>query len=277
MYAGSQRGGVVQKLRDIVGTKYLTNDYAERIDYIFSRVVGNGEIPADIYMKSALEYMKSGDLQVDIADCRFTRKVFEVLERYMGKITFQDTEDPNRDEYFRIAPQLRNRHSCELPVKPPDAKMFATWAQTLKSDEIYNGHPYDAHPEFIVMLELMRPEVDVVISYKALMNYTKRVFRSALLHCTNSFLYVPGLYDSYWETELNPDGTVTVLNSGNIPLEDFVNEYPCMPAWIGQKVFLPGEASTRVNDGVKQVAVDVDRFLRERPITIDSYFKGARK
>ena len=50
-----------------------------------------------------------------------------------------------------------------------------------------------------------------------------------------------------------------------------------MPAWIGQKVFLPGEASARVNDGVKQVAVDVDRFLRERPITIDSYFKGARK
>lgn len=260
------------RLRDVFNTIYLTDDYASRLSYVLDLAVKGEMAPEGLYFHGINEYLGCEDKTLDIADCRFTRDVADVLDKYAGKIYYVDTQDAERNRFVQGMSEPRITNTVKFGSKPVSLENFATWAGQLEEGVIYNGHEYDSHPEILVLLALMRPEITVVSSCRSLFKYTQRVFRTILLEYTDEFLYMPSYIDSYWDTRINEDGMVEVVNKEMLSVEDFVMKYPCMPACIGQIRFDPREASTQWKRAVKQVMTDVAKYLSEKPVLIAGLF-----
>lgn len=274
-------------LHEILGTKYLTADYADDLRFLLeqtqrgisTRARYEGNIFALPVKEAINAFIEAGQADIDIIDCRFVGAVWNVIRmwatKYPGIIHFYDSGDSERDVFIRTMcyeSVHRNVASAKLPIKPASIEDFAEWAQRLDPVEVYDATAYNKHPEFILLLQLFRPEIQVIGSYKDMFDYGKRVLSRVLLEECHEFLYIPGIVDEFWTTRLNNDGTVHIVNIGNIPKREFITKYGCIPADVGSKQFIAATSSDAWREGVAQILKDVAAYLAKRPITIDTYY-----
>lgn len=274
-------------LHRILGTKYLTADYADDLRFLLeqtqrgisTRARYEGNIFALPVKEAINAFIEAGQANIDIIDCRFVGAVWNVIRMWATKypdiIHFYDSGDSERDVFIRTMcyeSVHRNVASAKLPIKPASIEDFAEWAQRLDPAEVYDATAYNKHPEFILLLQLFRPEIQVIGSYKDMFDYGKRVLSRVLLEECHEFLYIPGIVDEFWTTRLNNDGTVHIVNIGNIPKREFITKYRCIPADVGSKQFIAATSSDAWREGVTQILKDVAAYLAKRPITIDTYY-----
>lgn len=274
-------------LHKILGTKYLTADYADDLRFLLeqtqrgvsTRARYEGNIFALPVKEAINAFIEAGQADIDIIDCRFVGAVWNVIRMWATKypdiIHFYDSGDSERDVFIRTMcyeSVHRNVASAKLPIKPASIEDFAEWAQRLDPAEGYDATAYNKHPEFILLLQLFRPEIQVIGSYKDMFDYGKRVLSRVLLEECHEFLYIPGIVDEFWTTRLNNDGTVHIVNIGNIPKREFITKYRCIPADVGSKQFIAATSSDAWREGVAQILKDVAAYLAKRPITIDTYY-----
>lgn len=274
-------------LHKILGTKYLTADYADDLRFLLeqtqrgvsTRARYEGNIFALPVKEAINAFIEAGQADIDIIDCRFVGAVWNVIRMWATKypdiIHFYDSGDSERDVFIRTMcyeSVHRNVASAKLPIKPASIEDLAEWAQRLDPAEVYDATAYNKHPEFILLLQLFRPEIQVIGSYKDMFDYGKRVLSRVLLEECHEFLYIPGIVDEFWTTRLNNDGTVHIVNIGNIPKREFITKYRCIPADVGSKQFIAATSSDAWREGVAQILKDVAAYLAKRPITIDTYY-----
>lgn len=274
-------------LHRILGTKYLTADYADDLRFLLeqtqrgisTRARYEGNIFALPVKEAINAFIEAGQADIDIIDCRFVGAVWNVIRMWATKypdiIHFYDSGDSERNVFIRTMcyeSVHRNVASAKLPIKPASIEDFAEWAQRLDPAEVYDATAYNKHPEFILLLQLFRPEIQVIGSYKDMFDYGKRVLSRVLLEECHEFLYIPGIVDEFWTTRLNNDGTVHIVNIGNIPKREFITKYRCIPADVGSKQFIAATSSDAWREGVAQILKDVAAYLAKRPITIDTYY-----
>lgn len=274
-------------LYEVLDTKYLTADYADDLVFMLDTIRNGiaththyeGNIHAVRIKESINQCISRGIAVIDLAGCNFVQKVWDVISRYSTSspdiISFVDTGDEERDKFIRTLVeenQNPNKATKPLPIKPPHINDFTMWAQQLDEDEIYDALDYEDHPEVILLLQLLRPEINIVSPYKKMFAYGKRIFSRVLFEDCTEFMYIPSVVDEYWETRLNKNGTVHVLNLGNLPLHEFVTKYECIPADIGRKQFIYSSSSDAWRESVKQLMLDVAAYLADKPITISTYY-----
>lgn len=274
-------------LHEILGTKYLTADYAEDLRFLLEqtqRGISTGtRYEGNIYtlqVKEAINaFIEAGRADIDIVDCRFVGAVWNVIRMWATKypdiIQFTDSGDNERDAFIRTMcyeSVHKNVATCKLPIKPASIEDFAEWAQRLDPNEVYDAMAYNKHPEFLLLLQLFRPEIQIIGSYKDMFDYGKRVLSRVLWEECHEFLYIPGIVDEFWMTRLSDNGTVHVVNIGDIPKREFITKYKCIPADVGSKQFIAATSSDAWREGVAQILKDVAAYLSKRPITIGTYY-----
>lgn len=271
-------------LSSIFNTKWLTDDYVEDINYMRECVLENKKVNPNMWQRSLYEaimyFREKGHMDLDFAGVQISTKVWERLDllvhSYKGKVTLLDSADEHRgkflaeymDSVLMEAPKYE-----ELPPKPASIKQLPAWVKSLRVDCIYNGIYYDSHPEFIAIIQLMRPEVKLRCMNKSLFKYLNEKFKMSIAKEETEFRYVMYKSDTFYETEADEDGNVYVLNVGTMSLDDFTSNYCCIPKWIGEQPYNKYRATPYQVDAVKEISEDVQVFLAERPLTIKTIFE----
>lgn len=272
----------MELLREVLNTIYLTKDYRVELEYLLSHVASGRKCTEDIYAQGVKDAVNravdAGRIEIDLADCRFVTEIMDLLFIYAGnypdKIILSDTADQERNRFLetrRYEQTHKNEPNQLLPPKPASMEEFVAWASQLNPSIIYDAHEYDKHPEFLIFLQLLRPEIKIIASYTSMFKYAKDVFSVVLLYESREFLYIPSNVDEFWDTRVDENDMVHVVNVGDITRKEFVAKYLCMPAEIGQKQFTSA-ASQDWKDCVRRVILDVTSYLADRPTTIATYF-----
>lgn len=273
----------MEVLCEVLNTKYLTKDYLSELEFLFSHVVSGQMCTEEIYAKNVKDAINravaSKELCLDLADCRFVASMRDILfvyaNRYSDIITLRDTADSERDRFLVTQRQEhlnKNVAQRKLPPKPINIERLVGWVEDLDPEVIYDAHDYDNYPEFILLIQLMRPSIRTISAYRKMFDYAKDVFSLVLLEESEDYLYIPSGVDEFWDAHVNENNDVYVINMGYLPRAEFIAKYPCMPAEIGSKQFVYDLASPAWRDGMRQVLVKVKNFLAERPTTIATYF-----
>lgn len=271
-------------LREVFDTVYFTNDYCPRIEYLLSCIRNSNTCDKNIWahkVKDAINTeIGNTPVVIDFAGARMTNKVVDMLRsmlmQYPGTISYIDSEDEHRDKFLRewtMESMLPKKNKIPLPPQPTNITDFIAWIQELDNSVIWDALCYVDTPEVATFVQLMRPELQFIMPYMKLFEYIKDVFKSVLLLECDEFLYIPGKIDEPISAYVNEQGMVHIVNIGDIPKQEFITKYPCIPAFIGKVAYTDSTGTPLMRDAVRHVINDVLRRLNERPTTIGSYFK----
>lgn len=270
------------KASEIFSTKYLTGDYIEDIRFLVACTLSGAEYKENMWdqaLKHAIEkFREDGAIKIDMADATATHNVWKELTnltvQYKDRFVLVDTVDERRNEFLetmqresrRVLPEMK-----ELPPKPRYVSELAEYVQNLDPVYIYDATYLDAHPEFIAVLQLLRPELQFRVNFKPLFNYLRERFNDVLVYEQTRYKYIPANTDSYWETEVEGDDTVHIVNIGNIGRLEFLQKYVCIPWEIGEVPYVMSKFSKRWESAVKVIMADVQAYLDEHPNIMYTY------
>lgn len=270
------------KASEIFSTKYLTGDYIEDIRFLVACTLSGAEYKENMWdqaLKHAIEkFREDGAIKIDMADATATHNVWKELTnltvQYKDRFVLVDTVDERRNEFLetmqresrRVLPEME-----ELPPKPRHVSELAEYVQNLDPVYIYDATYLDAHPEFIAVLQLLRPELQFRVNFKPLFNYLRERFNDVLVYEQTRYKYIPANTDSYWETEVEGDDTVHIVNIGNIGRLEFLQKYVCIPWEIGEVPYVMSKFSKRWESAVKVIMADVQAYLDEHPNIMYTY------
>lgn len=270
------------KASEIFSTKYLTGDYIEDIRFLVACTLSGAEYKENMWdqaLKHAIEkFREDGAIKIDMADATATHNVWKELTnltvQYKDRFVLVDTVDERRNEFLETM-QRESRHVLpemkELPPKPRYVSELAEYVQNLDPVYIYDATYLDAHPEFIAVLQLLRPELQFRVNFKPLFNYLRERFNDVLVYEQTRYKYIPANTDSYWETEVEDDDTVHIVNIGNIGRLEFLQKYVCIPWEIGEVPYVMSKFSKRWESAVKVIMADVQAYLDEHPNIMYTY------
>lgn len=270
------------KASEIFSTKYLTGDYIEDIRFLVACTLSGAEYKENMWdqaLKHAIEkFREDGAIKIDMADATATHNVWKELTnltvQYKDRFVLVDTVDERRNEFLetmqresrRVLPEMKG-----LPPKPRYVSELAEYVQNLDPVYIYDATYLDAHPEFIAVLQLLRPELQFRVNFKPLFNYLRERFNDVLVYEQTRYKYIPANTDSYWETEVEGDDTVHIVNIGNIGRLEFLQKYVCIPWEIGEVPYVMSKFSKRWESAVKVIMADVQAYLDEHPNIMYTY------
>lgn len=275
-------------LRDAMNTIYLTRDYVAFVESFLNKVLiqlrGGDLINDGIYCVEinveANKFHGETTATIDIANTRFVRDVWSTLVSYVRAnypvLRLVDSEDAERNRfvttfYEELAYPITC--DCKLPVHPGSILELGQWVQELNEDLVYDGVMYNSQPAFLLIIQLLRPSIKMVVSNKDVFKYGRDVFSEVLANECEDFLYVPTVVDEYWDAHVDADGNVEVVNVGKMSKADFLSQYDCIPAVVGEKMFSERHASPAWKKAVTRILTDVKEFLDTKPVTIATYFK----
>lgn len=272
------------KVKDIFSTQWLTNDYVEDIQYLSDCVFGgqkeNPKMWDQTLYEAILHFREQGYVDMDFAGSQVTNKVWETLDimyrSHEGHVHYYDTEDEQRNFFFESyeGSFKNNKKEYEqLPAKPLSMKAMPKWVNDLQSDVTYDCISYDSHPEFLAMIQMMRPDIKMRCMNRSLFKYIHEKFFMNLVKEATEFRYITNAGDYYWNVEVDDDGNVQLLNTGTMTKRDFVEKYSCIPKWIGERRFDKRNATNYEEAAVRDILKDVEVFLAERPLTIKAIFE----
>lgn len=276
-------------LREVLKTKYLTDEYAADIDFIVSSIANNinkGTLfTDDIYafkVKNAINIaIENKGVVFDLSDCRFTGSVWDSIARSIKSypfIRFIDSTDKSRDDFLRDYSMFKYEFKDwetlrGFPNKPRSIDEFPTWVSSLRQDvvyELYDGE-YTKNPCFILAVCFFEPNIHMILDNKSVLEYAKRVFGQYMISECTEFYY---LYSNQYEL-LEADavnGMVRVVNIGDFDRITFIQKFLCMPRFIGNRRVSLAKASSILKRSVRDVLSDTASFLSESPTTIETYF-----
>lgn len=270
------------KASEIFSTKYLTGDYIEDIRFLVACTLSGAEYKENMWdqaLKYAIEkFREDGAIKIDMADATATHNVWKELTnltvQYKDRFVLVDTVDERRNEFLetmqresrRVLPEMK-----ELPPKPRYVSELAEYVRNLDPVYIYDATYLDSHPEFIAVLQLLRPELQFRVNFKPLFNYLRERFNDVLVYEQTRYKYIPANTDSYWETEVEGDDTVHIVNIGNIGRLEFLQKYVCIPWEIGEVPYVMSKFSKRWESAVKVIMADVQAYLDEHPNIMYTY------
>lgn len=277
-------------LREILNTKYLTDEYANDLRYMireFCRCYDSGvsfniSISDKRIANAINEALAAGKLELDIDDCRFTGKVWDAIASTKQRkdiVVITDSGDDTREQFIReymdyveVTNVLQRVRS--LPGKPIDLPSLANWVAELDRDVVYYliDEEYVKNPAFLLAIQLLAPDIKMEVNNKDLATYAKRVFGPYMVEECTSFYYIFGVQAEFLEAEVDEDGMVLVPNIGKYEKDVFVRKFICMPKFIGNSTVVYSKASANLKRAMSTVMQDVMAYLNERPTTIETYF-----
>lgn len=270
------------KATEIFSTRYITDDYIEDLQFLIDCTYYGKEYRENMWdqaLKRAIEHFKQdGIIKIDMANSSATSNVWKELTkfvaRYGDKFVLTDSEDDRREEFLSTMQRESKRklpEMKELPPKPRQVSELSEYVKKLDPVYIYDATYLDDHPEFITILQLLRPELQFRVNFKPLFTYLRERFNEVLVYEQNKFKYIPANTDSYWETEVEDDNTVHIVNIGNIDRNEFLQKYICIPWEIGEVPYVMSKFSDRWSAAVRVILEDVQAYLDEHPNIMYTY------
>lgn len=277
-------------LREILNTKYLTDDYADDVRYLLNKYYAcrssGTAFTEDIYAKGISEAintgLQSGMLELDLNDCRFTGAVWTVLatiKEHQDCVVLFDSGDEAREEFIRSYMSFSNKYSglpvvTSLPGRPEDLPSMSNWIKQLRRDVVYNlvTEEYTKNPAFLLAINLLAPDILMDISNGEFIAYAKRVFSKYMLEECTEFYYMFGKQTEFLEARVNENGRVLIPNIGEYDKSTFIQKFQCMPHFIGNETVVYSKASPALKYAIQVIMQDTLTYLKERPVTIESYF-----
>lgn len=272
------------KALDIFNTQWLTDDYVDDIRYLNERVFGGLPVNHNMYDRSLYEAimqsLELGEVHIDFAGVQMSTKVwteFDSLYRnHKDRVFYEDTKDPDRNKFLYTFMESFNNdfgELAELPEKPSKIQQLPKYVNDLKTNVVYDCTGYDKHPEFIAIIQLMRPDIKMKCMHRSLFNYIHEKFLMYLMYDETEFKYITSHGDYFWTTSVDSDNRVRLLNIGVMQKEDFVQKYVCVPKWFGERRHDKLHATKYEKQAVENISKDVLAFLAERPLTIKAIFE----
>lgn len=273
----------MMKLIDILGTQYITNDYIEEIQFMKDKVFYGQVLPTNMWdtklRDAVVTFKQEGRIELDLAGAAFTNKVWnelaESIQKLGDKFVVIDSEDDERDRFIQECRKIASQQlppCVQLPPKPASVSDMVSYVAGLKDNVIYDVSVHDKCPAYITLIQLLRPSIQFRALNKDVFTYIKRVFTNAMHEEETRFKYILQTTDNYWETEVNEDGNVLIVNLGYIKKSEFLQKYVCIPWSIGEERFDPSKHGSEWKTAVAEVLEDVDEYLQKRPNTIAKYF-----
>lgn len=284
----SERNNIML-LRDVMGTKYLTDEYASDLDFMVSNItnrIRSGEFYTDdIYaykVRDAInQAVKDKQIVLDISDCRFTGAVWESMARCMRSydcIKFIDSTDTDRDNFLKSYSSFQYEYKDWKTVrgfasKPENIESLPQWVADLDKNVVYElyDEEYVKNPCFILAINFLDPTVKMVLDNKSVLEYAKTVFGQYLVTECTEFYYIYRNHHELLEAKME-NGLIHVTNIGDFDRTTFVQKFLCMPLFIGNKRVSLANASEVLKRSVRDVLTDTSSYLNERPVTIETYF-----
>lgn len=277
-------------LRDIVGTKYLTDDFESDVNYLLTKFYAcksTGTLfTEDIYnkrmAKAINDALSVGKLEIDLNDCRFTGKVWNVLagiKEHQDDVHLFDSGDMGRDEFIKEFMAFVDMTQgipkvSTLPPKPKDLAELANWVNQLDRNVVYQlfTEEYVKNPAFLLVINLLAPEVMIETRNRLFVTYAKHVFSKYMLESCKSFYYLYGLQEEFLVAHTDSNNMVYVPNIGEFDRETFIRKFLCMPLFVGNETVSFTNAPESLRGALREIMRDVKAYLDERPITIETYF-----
>lgn len=277
-------------LREVLNTRYLTDDFADDLRYLLNKYYAcwaSGTTFTDsIYAVGIADAinkgLQNGMLELDLNDCRFTGEVWTVLastKEHQECVTLFDSGDEERERFIRSYMSFSNKFSdlpvvTTLPGKPEDLPSMSNWIKQLRRDVVYNlvTEEYTKNPAFLLAINLLAPDILMDISNGEFIAYAKRVFSKYMLEECEEFYYMFGKQTEFLEARVNANGRILVPNIGEYDKSTFIRKFQCMPHFIGNETVVYSKASQTLKYAIQVVMQDTLTYLKERPVTIESYF-----
>lgn len=277
-------------LREVLNTRYLTDDYADDLRYLLNKYYAcwaSGTTFTDsIYAVGIADAinkgLQDGMLELDLNDCRFTGEVWTVLastKEHQECVTLFDSGDEERERFIRSYMSFNNKFSdlpvvTTLPGKPEDLPSMSNWIKQLRRDVVYNlvTEEYTKNPAFLLAINLLAPDILMDISNGEFIAYAKRVFSKYMLEECEEFYYMFGKQTEFLEARVNENGRILVPNIGEYDKSTFIRKFQCMPHFIGNETVVYSKASQTLKYAIQVVMQDTLTYLKERPVTIETYF-----
>lgn len=212
------------KLSDILGTRYIYDDYASKLLTVF----------------------KQYD-EVDLAGCKFTPKAESALRTFYGKVYFINSEEDQLNailQHNNIAKVSRMEGATKLEMDFNDVGEFKRFLAGLDK----HGHyfveralgDFDMKPiATLTILAMMFPQmiIDVGKDLSNIFNFA----RYEWLKCSKK-------HDEYWLVDNNAlikiqvdDGYVRMLDGRVIKEDAFIQMFNVMPVDFGTRVIIKDE------------------------------------
>lgn len=269
----------------IFSTKYLVDDYKEDLQFLVACVLGNRSYREDMYdqnlCKAIQTFEEEGIVDIDFAGARFSsnfwRYMVAAIIHAKGRFVIHDTRDKDRNEFFQELIRIAEEEEPDtkpLPPRPKTINDLGTWVNNLDPETIYNVTSINDCPEFLTIIQLMRPEIRIKASYAPWFKYIQNAFSEVLNNESTDFWYITNATnDTIWHTECDASGKVHITNLGDMPKKEFINKYTVIPREIGTVRYNPATASPAWQRAVKDVTNDVVKYLAKKPRTMLTYWE----
>lgn len=276
------------KLRDIYNTKYFYISYKKDLVRLFSQFAELQKNPTLHPFAGSAEMEKVFDaarahaeLQLDIADCRFTSDTTPLLlaaQRDYG-IVLVDSADKQRDKILKENVERLNKYGAndsvireqltELPklTKTTDP---IEWLKSLQKGVLY-GVPAGLNDEIwiqlIVLTNIYRPSIQLY-----LYNRESQVLRWVANHLTPADLEQ---YDDFYMvtkqgvTEVNRRQDIYVQELGSVSFDEALTVASFVPKVFGTEVTKNVAAFQMI---ARTCIRDINKYINSKKVTIEELF-----
>lgn len=213
----------MEKLFNLIGTKYLTWDFRDDLKQVLSSVE-----------------------EVDLAGCKFTPPCEQVLRKFYGTVHMINSRDERLNkilEHNTYAKSIEPIESVPLDVNIRSIETFKDVLKNLSTDLVYDISQYSTAPRkceaLVTAITLKRPEIKIDLG-----SYIKIIFDFV----RESWLKLPKHHDKYWmlsgqalmEVEVH-NGCIQLENGGYVTEKQFVQMNCVLPIEFGTEVLIFNE------------------------------------
>lgn len=260
------------KLVDILGTKYISANWAQDIDYIVRNLISGTEEAINVYEEPFRELLKQGEPYViDLADARICKDVMVHICNYTSdKIKLIDSSNSYREAILRENETRRtlNYETVHLPGLS-ELNDLLKYIPALDEDIVYDVQtmPLEEALRLVTIITAYRPDVhiDMGTHYEDLFQFVASLLHLSSYKCTK-VLYIVGT--TFAKADV-VDDKVYITGYGNMSWDTFINTFTCVPYEFGTECLITRPEWYEV---VKNCCLSLPNFLKHRT-TITDYFK----
>ncbi|MBQ2885909.1 MAG: hypothetical protein IJE43_19460 [Alphaproteobacteria bacterium] len=213
----------MEKLKELLGTKYVYNDYVLDLTRILDNVK-----------------------EIDLADCKFGPNAVEVLRKYYGRVLFVNSTDPNLNQILLHNNGIKVADTRELESLSLDFNSVDELLALLKSLDSKGAYQIKqssiSQPKriaTITLMTLLMPSItlDIGLDVKDVFSFARTEWLKTNKH-----------HDEYWlvsGTSLLKvkveNNTVRLLDGSLMKESNFVKNHMAMPVEFGTEVLIKDE------------------------------------
>lgn len=268
------------KVQELMGTRYLTGDYAEEFTFLFQNFLA-GISSKKLWNKKLQEFVRESieknKIVLDFAEVAICMKVWKLVDQFMhinpDKIELSDSVDAERDRYFKDSVQLcRNPpKTVPLPNPPYRIKELHEYINSLDKNVVYDGGTEDRYRKVAAFISIVAP--DVQITFTSWTDYFEYMSDKCcdILEDYDDFYYLPNGMGGFWDTHVE-DGKVYILNRGMMSKDVFLRTYKAIPTCIGTQNDL-AKSSDVWSKILMSILEDIEDLSPRTPVLLKDFLE----